>query len=61
MTKKRRRGDECPRMQRDGRCCPGAWLCRICKQWHYLRRNPVRRGTVHAKRNGDPVDWSLLF
>lgn len=49
MTKKKR--DECPGMQCDGRCCPGAWLCRFCKRWHYLMRCPVRRGTVRRLRD----------
>ena len=44
------RSRACPGMQRDGRCCPGAWLCRICKQWHYLKRCPVRRGTARTMR-----------
>jgi len=52
---------DCPRVKRDGRCSPGAWHCPLCKQWHYLKRNPVRRGTVRAKRNGDPVDWSQIW
>jgi len=61
MTRKRSSQEPCPWEKRDGRCCPGAWLCRHCGNWHYLKRNPVRRGTVRAKRNGDPIDWKLLW
>ncbi len=42
----------CLGIQRDGRCAPGAWLCALCDRWHYLKRNPVRRGTL--VRKGDP-------
>lgn len=56
MSNKRRPRSKCPREQRDGRSGPGAWLCPLCKHWHYLKRNPVRRGTIRAKRNGDPVE-----
>jgi len=59
--KARTRGP-CPGMMRDGRCSPGAWLCRLCGRWHYLKRNPVRRGTLPRKRNGDPsfAEWDWL-
>ncbi|HSX23211.1 MAG TPA: hypothetical protein VLE97_10610 [Gaiellaceae bacterium] len=57
----RKKAGACPREKRDGRSSPGAWRCPICKHWHYLKRNPVRRGTVPSKRNGDPVDWSKLW
>jgi hypothetical protein len=43
---RRRRQRICPGEKRDGRCSPGAWLCRLCKRWHYLERRPVRRGTA---------------
>ena len=52
VRKRKRSPNEnaCPGMRRDGRCCPGAWLCRICKKWHYLKRRPVQRGTSRTLR-----------
>lgn len=57
----RKRAVPCPREKRDGRSSPGAWRCALCGQWHYLRRKPVRRGTVRSKPSGDPIDWKLLW
>lgn len=52
--RKKKAAKPCPGMMRDGRCSPGAWLCRLCKRWHYLKRSPVRRGNLSDKRNGSP-------
>ena len=59
---KRRSIPQCPRVSRDGRCCPGAWLCPLCQRWHYLKRNPVRRGTLPGKRGRAPIyaGWDKL-
>lgn len=45
----------CPGIKRDGRCSPGAWLCRFCKRWHYLKLRPVRHGTVRKLAD---VPWA---
>jgi hypothetical protein len=34
----------------DGRTHAGAWLCRHCGSWHWMGRNPVRRGTSRTLR-----------
>lgn len=54
--------ESCPGAKKDGRGSPSAWLCRSCGRWHYLKRSPVRRGTLPTKRNGsaDFSRWDRL-